>query len=114
MVQAAHIWDRTIMPLGRKWGLLTGYVKAQEGTSKRTAAGAEKLQRDWHAKVTDLYAEIRAVAKEILVDDKLVEYMMPHLIFNLDEECLHALGKNVKIAGSKLKKKHNNQHGSSR
>ena len=35
-------------------------------------------------------------------------------ICNLDEECVHALGKNAKIAGSKTKNKHDNQNASSR
>ena len=43
--QASSLWDQTILPLGKKLGLLTGYVKAQTGTSKRTAAGAVELQK---------------------------------------------------------------------
>ena len=61
-----------------------------------------------------MFQKVRAVAKEVLVDDELVEKMMPALIFNLDEECLHALGKNELIVGSKAKKKHDNQNASSR
>ena len=112
--QAARTWDKTILPYGRKLGLLTGYVKPQAGTSKRTAAGAENLQRDWHNTITELYAKIRARATEVLRDENLVHQMMPWLIVNMDEECLHALGKNRKIVGSKDKKKHDNQHASSR
>ena len=44
--QAERTWDKTIHPLGKKLGLLTGYVKPQIGTSKRTAAGKKNLQRD--------------------------------------------------------------------
>ena len=112
--QAEHTWDRTIMPFGRRIGLLTGYVKAQEGTSKRTAAGSIDLQRQWHNLCDEMFKKIRAVAKEVLKDDELVDKMMPVLIFNLDEECLHALGKNEAIVGSAAKKKHDNQNASSR
>ena len=43
--QAERAWDQTIHPFGKSLGLLTGYVKPQEGSSKRTAAGAIELQR---------------------------------------------------------------------
>lgn len=112
--QAMHTWDRTIMPYGKKMGLLTGYVKAQEGSSKRTASGKMKLQHDWHVVIDNLLATINKKAIEVLKDEKLAHNMMPWLICNLDEECLHALGKNSKVVGSKTKKKHNNQHASSR
>ena len=112
--QASGTWDKTIYPYGRKLGLLTGYVKPQEGSSKRTAAGDEKLQENWYAVITELLNQIRTHAKQILKDDDLVEKMLPSLLVNLDEECLHALGKNAKIAGSTSKKKHDNQNASSR
>ena len=57
-----------------------------------------------------MFQKVRTVVKEVLIDDDLVEKMMPALIFNLDEECLHALGKNELIVGSKDKKKHDNQN----
>ena len=112
--QAARTWDKTIFPFGQKNKLLTGYVKAQDGTSKRTAAGNAKLQRDWHVVITELFDRIRAHNKEVLRDDRLVEVMMDDCVCNLDEECLHALGKNSKVAGSASKTKHDNQHATSR
>ena len=112
--QCERTWDKTIFPYGKKVGLLTGYVKPQEGTSKRTAAGNRKLQQAWHETVDELLVKVKTRAKEVLEDDDLVHKMMPRLVFNLDEECLHALGKNTKIAGSKERKKHDNQHASSR
>ena len=102
------------MPLGKKLGLLTGYVKPQEGTSKRTAAGSAELQRQWYDVITKLFAKVRVDALKVLQDEKLVELMMPILVNNLDEECLHAMGKNSAIVGSKDKKKHDNQNASSR
>ena len=112
--QAVNIWDKTMLPLGKKLGLLTGYVKPQAGTSKRTAAGKPKLQKQWYDTVTEMIAKVREHAQKVLKDKKLVDKMVTHLIFNLDEECLHALGKNRKIVGAKGKKKHDNQNASSR
>ena len=94
IAQCAHTWDRTILPYGQKLGLLTGYVKPQSGTSKRTAAGAPELQKRYYDAVTDSINEVRQVAKKVLKDDVLVEKMMPVLVFNLDEEALLAMGKN--------------------
>ena len=112
--QAYRTWDKTVFPYGQSLGLLTGYVLPQAGTSKRTAAGNVKLQRDWHIVMDNLFCEIRARAKFVLKCDHLVHLMMPALICNLDEECVHALGKNSKIAGSKTRNKHDNQNASSR
>ena len=114
--QALRTWDKTIHPLGKnEWGLLTGYVKPQDGSSKRTAAGAVDLQRDWHVCVDELLATIRRRAMEVLGGDKaLVDKFMVWLIANMDEECLHALGKNKPTVGSKTKKKYDNQNKSHR
>ena len=112
--QAEHVWDRTIYPYGKRLGLLTGYVKTQEGTSKRTAAGDPELQRQWYDVVTNVFDDVRKRAMEVLGDRKKVDLLMPYLVWNLDEECLLALAKNYKVAGSKGKKKHNNQNASSR
>jgi len=112
--QALRTWDWTVFPLGQKLGLLTGYVKPQDGTSKRTAAGNRDLQRDWHIVCTELLSKIKTHAQKILKDERLVHEMLPWLLCNLDEECLHALGKNRKVVGSKTKKKHDNQNASSR
>ena len=112
--QAKRTWDKTILPFGQHIGLLTGYVKAQEGTSKRTAAGKIELQRDWHLVLNELMAKIKTKAMSVLQDENLVHEMLPWLLANLDEECLHALGKNDKVVGSRTKKKHDNQNASSR
>ena len=112
--QAERTWAKTIHPYGKKLGLLTGYVKPQEGTSKRTASGDIELQRHWHDLCDKTFCTVREAAMAILGDKKLVEELMPYLVVNLDEECLHALGKNSRIVGSRSKKKHDNQNGSSR
>ena len=77
LTQATNSWDKTIHKFGRDEGLLTGYVAAQAGTSKRTQAGNEDLQRKWHLTVTEVIELVRARAKEILKDDALVEKVMP-------------------------------------
>lgn len=51
---------------------------------------------------------------EVLQDEDLVDKILPYLINNLDEECLHAIAKNEKVQGSARQKKHNNQNNSSR
>ena len=102
--QAAGTWDKTIHPLGKKLGLLTGYVKPQAGTSKRTAAGNANLQREWHIVIDELFKKIKTRAFEVLKDERLVQEMMPSLICNLDEECIQAQGKNGMVVGSKSKK----------
>lgn len=113
--QASRTWDRTIHPYGRDvLGLLTGYVKPQAGSSKRTAAGSADLQADYYELVTELIQKIRQRALEVLKDQTLVDLIIEWLVANLDEECLHALGKNTAIVGSKDKKKHDNQNASSR
>ena len=112
--QAAHTWDRTIFPLGKRLGLLTGYVIGQEGTSKRTAAGNGSLQRRWYVTVTKLFDNIRCVALEVLHEERLVRLMMPWLVVNLDEECLQASASRGRIVGAKSKTKHDNQAGTSR
>ena len=62
----------------------------------------------------ELFQKIKKRDQKLLQDDALVAEMMPWLVANLDEECLHALGKNHKVVGSKSKKKHDNQNASSR
>ena len=112
--QATNTWQKTIHPFGMKLGLLTGCVKTQEGTSKRTASGAPGLQRRWHAAVSQMIADVRDRAHKKLQDEELVDQMMPWLIVNLDEECLRASAANAKVVGSARIKKHDNQAGTSR
>ena len=102
------------MPLGKKLNILTGYVKTQSGTSKRTASGNADLQRKYHATITKLFDNIRIVAMQVLGDKDLVRLMLPWLVVNLDEECLHAAAAHGKIVGAKSLKKHDNQAGTSR
>ena len=111
--QATYTWDDTIHPYGKKLGLLTGYVKPQTGTSKRTAAGSPELQKKWHIMITTTYEDIMAHNTALVGRDK-ARQLMAHLIFNMDEECLLATGKNIRIVGSADKKKHDNERGSSR
>ena len=94
--------------------MLTGYVTAQTGTSKRSAAGNIELQRKWYNTVTELIERVTKKAMVILGDEELVKMLLPWLIVNIDEECLNAMGKNAKLVGAQGKKKHDNQHGTSR
>ena len=113
--QAERTWDKTIQPLGYNLGLLTkGYVRPQDGTSKRTAAGSEKLQREWHLISGQMIQQVRDEAMRILKDKDLVRKIMPFLIWNMDEENVNSMGKNVAVKGSAAKRKHDNQNASSR
>ena len=82
--QAARTWDRTIHPLDKRLGLLTGYVKPQEGTSKRTAAGSVEHQKQWHDQCDQLFTKVKQRVHEVLNNDELVQTMLPYLIANLD------------------------------
>ena len=98
----------------KKLDLLTGYVKPQAGSSKRTAAGAPELQKKYYDEQEAALKEVRKVVTEEIKDPDLVHKMMPVLVNNLDEDALQAMGKNYAVCGSKERKKHHNQHGSSR
>ena len=111
--QATNTWDDTIHQFGKDAGLLTGYVKPQQGTSKRTAAGSIKLQKRWHMTIDALYKQLLDHNTKLVGIDK-AQKLMAHCCFNLDEECVMATGKNIKIVGSQDKKKHDNEKGSSR
>ena len=111
--QATHTWDDTIHAFGKKNNLLCGYVKPQTGTSKRTAAGCPKLQKRWHITVDTLFQRILDHNTELVGAHK-AKKLMAHCVFNLDEECVMATGKNIKIVGSCDKKKHDNEKGTSR
>ena len=94
-------------------GLLKGLVTPQNSTAKRTAAGAPELQRSWHDNVTEAYSNILQYNTKI-VGGTIAHKLMVHTIFNLDEECLQATGKTIKVVGSADRKKHENQNGTSR
>ena len=111
---ATNSWDRTIHKYGKDNGLLTGYVKPQAGTSKRTTAGNVELQKLWYGTVGDVQQRVEERAMEVLNDADLVRKILPFLFNNLDEECLHAIAGNEKVVGSKRMGKHNNQNNSSR
>ncbi len=112
-LQATYTWDDTIHQFGKDLGLLCGYVKPQQGTSKRTAAGSVKSQRRWHILIETLFKRVMDHNTTLVGVDK-ARKLMAHLIFNLDEECVMVTGKNIRIVGSCDKKKHDNEKGSSR
>ena len=62
------------------------------------------LQTDYYGLVTKTIRKIRQRAMEVLQDKTLVDLIIEWLVANLDEECLHALGKNTAVVGSKDKK----------
>jgi len=87
--QATYTWDDSIHKFGKKAGLLCGYVKPQQGTSKRTADGSVKLQKRWHITIDALFKRVLDNNTLLAGLDK-AKKLMSHLMFNLDEECVMA------------------------
>ena len=93
--------------------MLTGLVTPQTSTSKRTAAGHETYQRRWHKLIDKAFADLLEYNIKLVGLD-LAKKLMVYLVFNLDEESVNAMGKIIKVIGSKARKKHENQNGASR
>ena len=51
-----------------------------------------------------MFLRVKTIAEEVLKESMLVHEMLLALQSNLDEECLHALGENAAVTGSKDKK----------
>ena len=49
-----------------------------------------------------------------MIGGVLAKKIMPHLVYNLDEECLCATGNKIKVIGSASRKKHETENASSR
>ena len=97
-----------------KMGYLTkGYVKPRSGTSKRTAAGAKDKQIRWHKLVTDGLADVFEHNQNIVGID-IAKKIQVYTVVNTDEANIQANGTSWKIVGSRTRKKHDNQHSSSR
>ena len=71
------------------------------------------MQTKWHNTVQQAYDQVLEHNSALVGPDN-AKALMPHCVFNLDEECLMACGKNILIVGSADKKKHDNEKGSSR
>ncbi len=108
--QLSNAWHRTILPRAQADKKLTGLVTAQAGTDDRTAAGAEHLQREWHAVIDSALARLRELNTHIPNFSDIED----HFVLNLDEECCMAAGYKTKVYGTQQKTKHDDNRGTSR
>jgi hypothetical protein len=108
--QASNAWSNNIMKNYRKE--ITGVVKAQATTVKRSAITVEQQYR-WHTTYESCLnllhekntGQCRKTGKPFAV-------LSPHFVIGGDEECLLASGGDVTVIGDKMKKKHEKQGGS--
>ena len=95
-------------------GALTGIVKAQATTTKRTAITVTQQYR-WHMMIESCYAELRQHNTGLCKHSgKTFGEVIEHFIWGGDETCLLASAGDVHIIGDKDKKKHEVKAGDSR
>lgn len=102
-LQAQTQFDRVLRPAHKD--VLTGIVKAEATTTKRSAITVEQQYR-WHSTVDGSFAFLRANNTGTTPDGRTFGEVMPHFILGGDETCLLASNGEVKIIGDKEKKKH--------
>ena len=85
--------------------LLTGIVKAQASTEKRSAITVPQQYR-WHSCVDAAFNFLREKNQGLTPDGKTFGEVMDHFILGGDETCFLASNGEVKIIGDKKKKKH--------
>ena len=105
--QASNLFTR-IHRQGKEQGRLTGTVRAQKSTSKRTAAINVQALTDWHKLIDGVEALLR-----VHNGDGYAE-LAEHFWWNLDEMCMLASDGNDRIIGDAGKRKHEIESSSSR
>ena len=106
-----HTFDRVIRPSHR--GELTGIVKANPTTVKRTAITVAQQYR-WHMCVDQGLAFLRKENTGLTPNGKTFGEVIDHFVMGGDETCFLASAADVKIIGDKEKPKHDLPTGSSR
>ena len=101
--QVTRAFDRCIRPANK--ALLTGIVKAQASTEKRSQITVSQQWR-WHQAVEGAYEFLRKHNKGKTLDGKSFGEVMPYFILGGDETGLLASNADVTIIGDKQKKKH--------
>ena len=99
----ARAFDRNIRPDHKHE--LTGVVKAQASTEKRSAITMEQQYR-WHSAVDAAYAMMRERNTGLTPDGRSFGEVMPYFVVGGDETCFLASSGEVKIIGDKEKPKH--------
>ena len=110
--QADNTFRRTIRPAHKKE--LTGIVKAQATTTKRTAITVRQQHR-WHLLVNDAVARLNERnTGRCNVTGKPFSEVAHYFLVGGDETCLLASDGEVRIIGDKQKKKHEKRKEDSR
>jgi hypothetical protein len=109
--QAERQFDRNVRPAHKD--VLTGIIKAEATTSKRSAITVEQQYR-WHSTVDSALKQLRKLNTGLTPDGKSFGEVMPHFVIGGDETSLLASNGEVKIIGDKKKKKHEKQTVNSR
>jgi hypothetical protein len=85
--------------------LLTGIIKAQASTEKRSAITVPQQYR-WHSCIDAAFRFLRNKNVGLTPDGKTFGEVMPHFLLGGDETCFLASNGEVKIIGDKKKAKH--------
>eukprot|EP00966_Prymnesium_polylepis_P155365 3588403-Prymnesium_polylepis.1 len=85
--QAAHQFDRQVR--GKHKEELTGIVKAEATTTKRSAVTVDQQFR-WHSCVDEAFKELRERNTGTTPDGKSFGEVMAHFLIGGDESCLLA------------------------
>ena len=101
--QIRRAFDRNVRPANKH--VLTGLVKAQATTVKRSAITVPQQFR-WHTAVDRAFDFLREKNSGLTIDGKTFGEVAPHFILGGDETSLQASNGDVTIIGDKLKKKH--------
>ena len=100
---AQQAFDRNVRE--KHSDVLTGIVKAQASTCKRSAITVPQQYR-WHKMVDEAYDLLRQKNHGLTSDGKTFGEVMHHFCLGGDETGLQASDGNVSIIGDKLKAKH--------
>jgi hypothetical protein len=102
--QARNCFANTIRPAHKE--VMTGIVRAQKTTTKRTAITVTQQWR-WHSLIDSAFNELRRRNTGVCrVTGKTFGELMAHFILGGDETCLLANDGVVTVLGDKEKKKH--------
>ena len=96
-------FDRNIRPANKE--LLTGIVKAQASTVKRSQVTVAQQWR-WHSAVSQGFDFLRKENTGLMPDGRSFGEVAPHFTIGGDETCLLASNGDVTIIGDKMKAKH--------
>ena len=101
--QVEQAFDRTVRPKYK--AELTGIIKAQASTEKRSAITVPQQYR-WHQAVDSAFTFLREKNEGTTPDGRTFGEVMPHFVLGGDETGLLASNGDVTVIGDKKKLKH--------